>query len=659
MTQYSYEGQKYENPFKSTNADGMSYEQIVDSWSTPFFMRKNVITEDFYLRTPMSLILSGARGTGKTMMFKYYCFHAQAIVAKRAGLSLLKHFESLGSISLYLKFDPYLLQSFQADDTGKCAFIHLFELVVCEAYVEFAKVIGDELQENQYLEFCSKIQEILGIEGTSIELGRCIEEKINEVYDYMNERKILGKDFCPKKIYHFLNLSRKAKDILCGVVPQLRDVKFLWVIDEGENFLRFEQKVINKYIKTLNSREARNIYVRLGTRAPQINSFETINAEEFLSIGRDYEARDINYYTIESDERIAYREWLKEIAFNRLQKIEHFRINRLTDISMFLGDKEDQKAEVAKWASNRRTHFDYLLKDKCSDALYKQLNVENEPLLEMMNIWWYRKGETIENIKIGVAGYFNGYSEDEKKKEIEKRYKEGFAERKVAFLYLLLNIYKKNKQYYSFTTYSYLSIGNICNFIKLCREAFDNAYFENKELLLTGTISQKSQHEAAISVAYDEIGKVKYIPQFGKKLYALVINLGNLFNEYHSDIDLKNMESNQFSLLVNDEDVEELVNVALTWGVFLKKSKFQSLETGNKGNVYTLNKMYCPLFGISYRSKGRYIEILDDKTIRVLTDIQSKKVSSIIATENTKVVQVEQQVPGQMSLFERETNEII
>ena len=74
---------------------------------------------------------------------------------------------------------------------------------------------------------------------------------------------------------------------------------------------------------------------------------------------------------------------------------------------------------------------------------------------------------------------------------------------------------------------------------------------------------------------------------------------------------------------------------------------------GNKGVVYTLNKMYCPLFGISYRSKGRYKVILDENTFLVLTHIQGGKISSIISGNSLREP-YEQQVPGQISLFEGE-----
>ena len=76
--------------------------------------------------------------------------------------------------------------------------------------------------------------------------------------------------------------------------------------------------VLYVFFKTLNSRMNRDIFLRLGTRAPKIKTYETINKEEFLTIGRDYELKDINYYTIDSDGRDEYKKWLIQIAQNRL-----------------------------------------------------------------------------------------------------------------------------------------------------------------------------------------------------------------------------------------------------------------------------------------------------------------------------------------------------
>lgn len=640
---------EYENPFKSTNADTMSYQQIVDSWSEPFFMRRKVISEDFYLRTPMSLVITGARGTGKTMMFKFYSFQAQAILAENSGIKILDYFRDMKSISMYLKFDPYVLQSFQGNDSGQRLFTHFFELVVCESYIDLIELLLEKKEISKEVYQCIEkgIFTLLGVDLKEKKLSSVVEDKIDEVYDYINTIKMEEKEFYTEKKYQFKKLSYKIKELLCNEITELKDVIFLWVIDEGENFLESEQKTLNSFIKTLNARMNRDIFLRLGTRRPQLPTYETITKEEFLTIGRDYETKDINYYTIGSDGREDYKKWLIEIARKRLESCVMFKEKGLTEIQEFLGDKEKQCEEAYSWAANRREHFEWCLKDQYSEELYEALKVENNPLKEMMNIYWYKKGYTIAQIQLASRQPDGAISKEEK--DLVKRYKDSFADNKMAFLYLLAAKYKKQKQYYSFSTYSYLSVGNVCNFIKLCREAFDNAYFEDKKELFNGKISIKAQHTAAISVAYDEIEKVKYIPQLGNQLYALIINLGNLFSEYHSDIEMKNIEVNQFAVIYKSVEVDRIINTALTWGIFLKKNELQTLDsTGNKGTIYTLNKLFCPLFGISYRSKGRYREVFDEDIFIKLLEIQRKKISAVIAdkTEN------EQQIIGQISLFD-------
>lgn len=639
--------EKYENPFKSTNADTMSYEQIVDSWSEPFFMRRKVIGEDFYIRTPMSLIITGARGTGKTMMFKYYSFQAQALLAEKKGFKILEYFKETKSISMYLKFDPYILQAFTENDVEQGLFVHFFELVVCESYIELINLLfsKNEINKDSYHYILDKVSVLLGKMQKDNETIDFVVEKIDEVYDYINDRKMEKSDFRTEKKYKFKNLSYKVKEILCQEINEFKNVSFLWVIDEGENFHSSEQKALNSFIKTLNARMNRNIYLRLGTRSPELATYETINKEEFLTIGRDYEIKDINYYTIDPDGREDYKKWLTEIAKKRLESSNIFRGNTL--IQKFLGEREDQCQEAYEWAANRKDHFKWCLKEEYSDELYEALKVEDDPLKEMMNISWYKKGYSIEEIRKASGKMNNAESDDEK--ELKKKYNANFTDYKIAFLYLLSAKYKKEKQYYSFNTYSYLSVGNICNFIKLCREAFDNAYFENKQELFDGRISRKAQHTAAMSVAFDEIEKVKYIPKFGNELYALVINLGNLFHEYHSDIDMKNIEVNQFSVIHEHGKVDNIINVALTWGVFLKKPGLQTIDkTGNKGTIYTLNKMFCPLFGISYRSKGRYKEVFEEKVFEELLKIQKKKVSSVISEKRT----IERDLEGQITIAE-------
>ena len=367
-----YDGE-YSNPFISTNADAMSDDQIVSSWSFPFFMKRNKITEGAYLKEPMSLVISGARGTGKTMMFKYYSFRAQAIEAQRKSVDLLKYYQSCGSISFYLKFDPYLLSAFNNTEEDKTVFTHFFELIICESYIDFIDLLRkeDQLKYDKCIDIQREIYKLLNIEYyDDYNLSECIRNKIDEIYRYMNDRKMKQVTFETDNMYSFKTLSVGIKRILCDCIVEIKDLLFLWVIDEGENLSEFQQQIINCFIKTLNSREKQDIYFRYGTREPELKTSATINKEEFLNGGRDYEFRDINYYTVESEDRKEYADWLIDIAAHRLLGNVFFAEHSLHDIRTFLGSKENQCEEAKKCAANKKLHFQRLLKESYSEDIY-------------------------------------------------------------------------------------------------------------------------------------------------------------------------------------------------------------------------------------------------------------------------------------------------
>ena len=79
-----------------------------------------------------------------------------------------------------------------------------------------------------------------------------------------------------------------------------------------------------------------------------------------FTIGRDYEMKDINYYTIDSGEREEYKNWLIEIAQNRLNAVPVFHNKGLDRIETFLGDKEDLVKEANDWVGNNNDHFKIL-----------------------------------------------------------------------------------------------------------------------------------------------------------------------------------------------------------------------------------------------------------------------------------------------------------
>ena len=53
--------------------------------------------------------------------------------------------------------------------------------------------------------------------------------------------------------------------------------------------------------------------------------------------------------------------------------------------------------------------------------------------------------------------------------------------------------------------------------------------------------------------------------------------------------------------------LKEVRNSLIKWGVIIKRPRIQSISIGRrKGTLYYLNRMFPPIFGISFRTRGGY-----------------------------------------------------
>ena len=84
--------------------------------------------------------------------------------------------------------------------------------------------------------------------------------------------------------------------------------------------------------------------------------------------------------------------------------------------------------------------------------------------------------------------------------------------------------------------------------------------------------------------------------------------LGNVFSEFHKDRLVRYPETNQF--IYNPDDLssenKETLEIAISWSLIKKRKEMQRLSAGisKEGDIYTINKIFAPIFNISYRTRG-------------------------------------------------------
>ncbi len=209
-----------------------------------------------------------------------------------------------------------------------------------------------------------------------------------------------------------------------------------------------------------------------------------------------------------------------------------------------------------------------------------------------------------------------------------KKYKLDYVDKyKLSLMFLLCSIYRKEKQYYSFNTFSFLSSGIVGQFIELCRRSFANAEWRDRVALLQeGKISREDQTRAAVDCSIAEKQQISRIEDYGGTISRFVEKIGNIFRGFHSDHRLRYPEVNQFAAnidAVSDKELERALKAAIKWSVIQKKrTMHRSAPSEPLQDIYALNRIFSPSFQISYRTRGGKSVLLNEAQI---ADLMSDK----------------------------------
>lgn len=289
------------------------------------------------------------------------------------------------------------------------------------------------------------------------------------------------------------------------------------------------------------------------------------------------------------------------------------------DIKHLFGSAEDLLEECKNIAGNRKEHVYQILKtdSALSTGLIQEIidiiAVPENPIMEMLNALWVvrnpdrEKQKVAHSVKQAMQDYLN-----KKNTPGSKKYKLDYENKyRYTLTVLLCSVYKKNKMYYSFNTIVHLANGNTRVFINLCREIISDAlYHEPDSFFNSLSVSTQTQSNAIHKFSAKEFDDICAIIQYGESIRKLVLNLGNMFSEFHKDRRARYPETNQFVLdkLELGEINSSTLNMALRWAMIVKKSAPQrlSVDINKRGDIFYINRIFAPLFNISYRTRGGF-----------------------------------------------------
>lgn len=622
----------YRNPFSKYNAVTLDDQAILDYWCSPFAYRLfSEIKETDIYEDPNNIVLMGGRSTGKTMFLRYWSFPVQLKLAnqnnKNEDRRIIDYFKEKEGIGFYIRIDGPVLRSFTglgiSQEKWDYIFTHYFELIVGRNYIEAIKKLYDLEQlkkdevENKFIPEIKQIINEPQIKSLD-ELLTEFDKRIKEVDTFRGNIPFFKNDFVPSKCgFASQSLSFGIPKIAKKTISEFKEsINFILLIDEYENFLESQQRVINTLLRFSKN----EIRFRIGMRLEGFRTFNMISEDDFIKEGREYRKAVFEEVLIKD---MDYHDFLKEVAKKRLESVKIFKENGKLDITEFLSKSEDLEEEALEVViKNPGKHFEYFKKD-LKDLDIETIKCNENPLLELLNILWVIRGVPGDEVKAAMEYYLKGDTKNEKAKKYHMDYVDKY---KLSLMFLLCSIYRKNKKYYSFNTFAFLSSGIVGNFIELCRRSFQYAEFENKEQLIKdGEISIEQQTKAALDFSEAELQQINRIESYGGYIHKFINNIGNIFRDFHKDNKIRYPETNQFSADIDnlpEQKFKDAFKAAIMWSVVQKKPKIQQPSPGKHlKDIYTINRIYAPSFQISYRTRGGYsVKLTASDIVKLMTE---------------------------------------
>lgn len=668
---FNYQANLFKNPFEDINANKIDDDGILNLWCTPFNNQliKHIDEEKFRTQR-LPIILQGFRGSGKTMILRYFSYSVQKKRAKANGESIYNQIIKEKSVGFYFVCEESFIKTFRQifsrfNEDWVNIFEHYFELRFCKQLLTMLKDLFHETPEleGRFFSAFRSLNDILPSYKEISDINNflnSITEELAYIDNYKNDYIFLEDKYSPDHLFDLYSLSSKIIEASKGM-EGFSDLTYLLLVDEFENLPKELQMFFNSAIKFAKG----VISLRIGRRSEGRVSTATINNAEYLRENHDYFLAKIDI-----TDNALYKKYFAEIARKRLRQNSFF--DNCEEIASILGASEDLDEECLAICKGRKDHIRYILssrKDFDKEVVNRIVSIiakPDNPIAESLNALWVvrnTKDNPIDIAKKAVDAmndYFNGIINAESKK-----YKQDYSNKyRYSIVCLVATAYKKHKMYYSFNTITFLSNGNTRTFINICRLIISNAMFYERELFLeTAMVSKTVQNQAICEFANSEFNSICSIISSGNYIRNLILNIGNVFAEFHRDRLIRYPETNQFVFdkLELPKHVSSVIDIAESWSMIIRKEKTQrvSLSIDKKGDIYYINKAFCPIFGISYRTRGGFnVDFKTDELEQMITSLGTiSKLSAKTKTTKKSRVSESSHNNNQLSLFDYGDNQ--
>jgi len=635
--------------FSKNRAEELSSD-VWKNFVIPLFFPKLDLLD---ARKPRMII--GGRGCGKTMILRYFS-HETQFSQNRSPIPET----AINNIGLYWRIDTQFANAMKgrgvSEEDWSNAFNHFLCVIIAIEVLNSIKTVSNSKHPAAAHDMCDKI----AFEKTSlfgVNLGTGIDHALHQLDKSLIEFELwvsnVGKRAEPIFFPGVSFINALISDIKNGC-PKFNDTVFHVFIDEFENLLEYQQRIINTRLKHSESPLIFSVAMK---KRGEI-SRETVGAESISDIA-DFRPHDLEDYLLSSDFELFSAEvlclHLAEAGVKNLPTTS----NKLTDVEHFderVGSKEYRE----KMISYARTVLPGLgsrdlaknvftesrLTNKLNRTLDKALRDRGSKLKSGDFISPEAPQESITNVALlhrpalapdVILHEFNLAREGK-----STRFKDWIHNNFIGCLLWLYDSDQKVCPFFSgFDVFCSLSHGNLRHLLELCHRALseDTVVHGNE----TPTVEMDLQARAARQTSISLIREVRSFGKMGNRLHAFVLRIGSLFALAHRRNSQSEPEQNHFSIKGGNSalspDDERLIAEAVKWSVLFEEEetkKKEKSESHQANYEYVLNPIYSPYFNISYRKKRKLeITVEEFRTISNGTYTEVKQLLGLYAKKWT------------------------
>lgn len=579
---------KPDNPFALIRAEYITADETWRNFVDP----AGTIMQD--MDNFMPLLVTGARGSGKTMLARRFSLEVQLAAHRASGRPIVpKDFPRIG---LYLRPEADYLHSFnQCDEALRDDFDRLFAqfldiLVVRQALIALNDLGGlsqwcDETELLRTL--CTEFGQFeITMSGLPTFLD-FLEIQTQRIRYYLNNPFPQNRPVFTQPNALMRLLTERLRR-----VGHFNEHYFVVLVDEYENYADYQQRIVNTRLK--QSRREDGITYRLFMRSGGLRTRETVSSGQLIEETHDYREHALDQEMDFDD----FKGYVLAVANRHLEQHPYFQkkaLTRLDDMLQDLPAEEEARLLVGgrrapplvDWVKNHYPHH--------ADEILAWMETEQEPLRQATAIVMLNQGKSVDKVLTAFR------TQSKEAKDWYHNYSRGA-------LHWLCRLYHQEKRYAGINQLVGLSGNTIRVFLDFCHAIFAEWQEAGGANLPISHAVQNKAIRRQVGIFRENLRSADHSP---REVNNMCERLGRLFEAKHKSPKQSEPEVNHFAIPGLDED--EQCKLLLGWlndawyeGALrrLDGTKQKSLEDLRLTD-WQLVPWFAPMFNLSTRRKKK------------------------------------------------------